>query len=1433
MTRFLRSVMVWTAGLLYLSRLCIGAAPCTLSRETVPAITEEDVTLTVSQPGRYAIQVNSATGALFRLCDPITGPGPVNGVAGTCDGRLDIFLDEGDYLLRIKGSGQADDSVRISAMPFTKVQQDSISLPGLEPLEVTLADREIRDYWFTLRETQPVYIDAAGRALADMRIHLNGTWLTGDEPERTVIESVTGHPMNRCRLLVTCPPGTHKVSVYGGSPAIWSSGRDTYPLFIRSGINSLPPAGAITRSLSQFGDDLFLTQNGPDYFVMDSLTVGVGFAVEEIEPYQTMELSNPFISRIVNRNYPWIHRQFYDNESRKLVRISGPAGAIFNLRWFAGNLNNTPYSTTLDGAKSVTFFAGGNPRDLPDLNALIIEETRQEPTTQTILADSSLEVGPQNPLYKQFNAFGSVSLFISVKQDGEYLFSSRGIPARFILEPFFLRAPPQYVAPLPQTFPATISAGAKLYRLTILPDKQGSIELAVTGTGDTLDWNRVRAGSAEEPDGAVRFRDLTFSRQKQYHFVTNRVGEKTGFYVGEYLSPDQALPSECQPDRAKQAGSDEPEDTGSPLLPEDRITLLKEPGIPVRVVLKITREGVYDLTAKSIFQCTITLRSGQRTDLGGFIPGSTGNTSILRQYLTPGDYRVEIDSAGEGSGTVMLSCAALDNIHVGETAPGEICRSELQPDWYASTDFIVPEKDKYFVAAQTLEAPLMLRLQDANGWPVAIRTGDLQDLELEMGRYRIILIASPTTRAARLSVGRMEGDAPVTGEGPHLLDLAKPPNALWEGREEDRAGDEWLFNLQTETTLTVSLTNGMEGRIVDVAGEETIAIVPEKSFWTGEMLPGEWGIIVSPPFPDNLRPYRISVTADPLIDGTSTRMKVPGRTNLRIGGLDLCFAIISVTGNADTRAILMDSESHVISSSDDVSGDWNPGFALWMLPGDYSLFVEPVGQHEDMEVEVCLSLPPIRSVEWPESGSLTVTPQKEIAFVDTASTATGSITALQISSGGLSGISGIPIPGIQCCQDAGYEPGRNHVFLSAPGAPNGCLVWSIDGRSDPITLHKIHIPLNSDRETDKRKTPLAWTESPINDITAAVSGVDVSSPGSFRITNAGPACYTLLSVDDQPFSALPAGDSTWAIRNRFILGCVRTKDGRLPTITTERVVLNSSSSDVEWTASTGMELWVDLDLSDAGKVVLVIRGDADVVETCIDKIWSAAPNLSRDETDSAGWYRMLPDNRIRKIGLRVPADAAFGPCRLTASLATFDSHSVRISNAPAGSIRLPAHGMAIVEGHSLKAWASGSDVLIHSSDGDDSRTSFFNMSFGEVAVAWSSSDRPVTLPDEAVVQNGAGPAVFLGPGLNQRFVFKVTHPLQAGISIQSTTGRIRGLLLDRNGVQIATGLLINESLDPGDYTLLVQNPMDGAPSMVTPFFVLETPDHLMRFGKEE
>jgi hypothetical protein len=179
--RLLRSTSL---ALLLCAEVAVAAEPSRrdglVHKPVVTARGRDRSEITVEAFGRFAIFAQSKTGVELQLVDKIAGPGATSGSAGRVDGRIDQFLDRGQYLVLTKGDDRARGEAKLELRGFQEVNASSGKLPRLvelKPIDTTLGDFEQRSYWLELPTARTVVIEAAGRDLADLRIWKDGTWL--------------------------------------------------------------------------------------------------------------------------------------------------------------------------------------------------------------------------------------------------------------------------------------------------------------------------------------------------------------------------------------------------------------------------------------------------------------------------------------------------------------------------------------------------------------------------------------------------------------------------------------------------------------------------------------------------------------------------------------------------------------------------------------------------------------------------------------------------------------------------------------------------------------------------------------------------------------------------------------------------------------------------------------------------------------------------------------------------------------------------------------------------------------------------------------------------------------------------------------------------------------------------------------------------------
>ena len=97
-----------------------SASSIVLNKSDLPARGRQESILTIAKFGRYSVTVKSDQGTGLQLIDRMAGPGTISGAAGERDGRLDLFLERGDYKVVTHGHGKASGTAHLEAHPFTE-----------------------------------------------------------------------------------------------------------------------------------------------------------------------------------------------------------------------------------------------------------------------------------------------------------------------------------------------------------------------------------------------------------------------------------------------------------------------------------------------------------------------------------------------------------------------------------------------------------------------------------------------------------------------------------------------------------------------------------------------------------------------------------------------------------------------------------------------------------------------------------------------------------------------------------------------------------------------------------------------------------------------------------------------------------------------------------------------------------------------------------------------------------------------------------------------------------------------------------------------------------------------------------------------------------------------------------------------------------------
>jgi uncharacterized protein len=507
------------------------AAPTVrLSRSLFPAKGNNEALVTIAQFGRYSAVVKSDQGTALQVIDRMAGPGAVDGSAGHSDGRVDGFLDRGQYKVRLfsdaRGSGDAD----LSVIPSVETNPTPQQLIEEKPVAAELGDHEQRSYWLEIKERKFVALEAAGRYLADLRLWKDGNWLVDAQPTATVRDPVGGEPLALRQLALWLEPGLYRLTAYGGAGEKWASGSAAKSFYLRYGLPTLPDAGRASHIASPFGIDRWLVPQSASYFRLDlDAAEHATLAVTAYAP------EHPFIAGSTRATIDKdsrdpkaeLHVAGNDKPGYWLVTVERKPGARYRLQYFDDRHERTLAGNDGDRYWLATLQAG-HPGDGLDPTALLIRDGKE------VVAASAVDIEPGKAWRRRFNLLGAVTLFLHANKPVTLVTEGDGAAAMYQIVPFMTSRPADYRPPAPKPSGASWPLDPGYYVLTLWPQADGKGIHTVT-----LRSNGAAAPAAEAPHlTAPIFPQLSLPHPHSYSLYLSNTGETYGGAVLHGLPVD-------------------------------------------------------------------------------------------------------------------------------------------------------------------------------------------------------------------------------------------------------------------------------------------------------------------------------------------------------------------------------------------------------------------------------------------------------------------------------------------------------------------------------------------------------------------------------------------------------------------------------------------------------------------------------------------------------------------------------------------------------------------------------------------------------------------------------------------------------------------------------------------------------------------------------
>src|SRR5437867_3667012 len=1103
-------------GLAAAPSLAAPPAEPTLSRTTVPARGQQEAILTVPAFGRYAVTIASPQGTALQLVDRIAGPGQAQGTTGKTDGRLDVFLDRGEYQVVAfapeKGSGDAQLKVR----GFTERNApEPPLLVELKPVETALDDYEQRSWWLEVKERRRVVLEAAGRNLADLRLWSNGSWLVDAEPAREVVAAQPGRPMLVCRLTADLNPGLYLLTAYGGVSQPQAEESAEHPLHLRFGIPRLPAVGRRRFTMGPFGADRWLVPGSASYFRLElpearPATLRVGS--DPARPFETSGSVASIGKITLVPGRPWVRRANLLETTNAFLRIEQTGRYEVLARGVEARFRIEPFFTSLPPNYAPPETRGSG--SVWDLDAGYYVLTA-EPVKKGIVDLAVHRAGEGDPFARAGpggSARRTAAQFpeFKVRHDRVYTFYLNRQPevrAGLVLRPLPLD--------LREALPVTQRPGETV-SVRFRAKEEGTLHAeAEDGTALAIAID----GGPPLPSPAVK---------PGLHRLEVRAAGPATINYSLALEPLRlqaatALPALPDPSRAKP-----PE---LPLLTDARPQFLDlERGADTTFLLRADAPALYRLQSTGLLATEGRLRTRTVTAFARAAANGVGRNFFIEQYLREGDYQITVAAQGSSKGHLGLTLERTQLADGGAVSEGGPARRALAAGEAVAYRFMIVEAADYHPRSFGAGTTFRCRLADDAGLPVdpPRLTADLTR-HFEPGAYRIVSLPEPVATRRVTLFERVRQAAKREGHGPHTLALAERVEHVWTEPEpgQPRVPDAWLVTVPAPIDTRIELTGEMQGELVRTDGEGAAVSVPPGRGWKGKLEAGRYRLDVVCARPNNRVSYALGVWPEQLVAGLDREVSVPGTVPLSLGRDGL--VQLASFGSADVRARVYDAEDHLVAENDDGADDWNFQIQARLAAGAYRLHVEPVGRGSattivsmrapEEAVEPLLALPARTDVALAGSVRvypLRVPPDAELLLV--AASAPESV-GCALEAGG---------------RTVGAAVGRT-ARVEVPLAHGGeyrLRLWSVDGRA--TRAHVTAVALSPQRTTEQQLqagvtlATVSGLEPP-----AGVAVVALDRPGVFRLGGGARACSLPEAPCSEPANGIvaAAGQVLWLVRD--------------------------------------------------------------------------------------------------------------------------------------------------------------------------------------------------------------------------------------------------------------------------------------------------------------
>ncbi len=1160
------------------------AASVQLLTDQLPAIGKQSTLLNVGEFGRYTVLAESPQGTALQLIDRMAGPGEIAGIAGEQDGRLDLFLNRGDYKIITHAHEFGTGNIKLSVHSFTELHGNNFpQLIKLKDIALSLDDFQQRSFWLHIDKQETVAIEAAGRNLADLRLWKDGNWLLDITPVAKQIYPHPEKPLQAMQLNVKLEPGLYLMTAYGGPSQSWTEQSEEHPLYIRYGIPRLDESGERRYIVSVFGTDRFRVPGNSNYF---NLSVPEATAISMV--VDTFQEDAAFSgsgrsAEISKKSIPPVTElELGTQTADRLLTITSLAGQSYILQHFEKRWR---YSFNRSGAYWLSSIHSGATGDSVDATSILTRTPRFQ--SEQFMDARVIKLDQTERYERRFNLLDNLTLYLEITEPGKYRVTGQGegVAAEFLLEPFLTSRPKDYQAPPFENSGFKWDLDTGFYVLTARPKLKGILTLVIEKEG----YQQFRDSTMPTVAGATRYGVVKLDGDS---FYTLYVNQQPGVQAGIVLRPapvdlSTSLPvmqrgneivtipvkvPEAGTVRAltltgaalelslnqqkwvkqlmlasgdyeltvRNPGSDTvnyalefsatrlnelaplpplPPILRSPpnfpnLVPEQPVYFDLDRDQPATYMLKVDKPALYSLETSGLLETEGNLRTRTNPSLVRQQANGVGRNFLIQQYLREGDYQLTVKPRYRSRGHLGLSVASTTIEDGGSLTPGVAARATLKAGKGLAYRFAIPEKGKYRLRAIGTGRTYLMRLEDADGWPIEapnIAADITQDFDA--GEYRMIIRPEAVDARVVATLDAMTGPIQFHGHGPHHISIGQTAQHEWLEPEAggQRTPDVWTFAVPAAADISITLNKEMHGDLYsgELNAQNRIAAITTLKPWQGKLPAGQYQLAVKSLRKSNHISYQLAVNSQQLMIGQQRHSAVPETIPIAVGKDG--FIELWSYGTNDVRARLLDDKGNVVAQGDDRSNDWNFLIAQKLQAGDYQLEVEAVGNNTQATM-VYMGSPNIRIEDPQDLPVVTSISDNDAHVYPLRLPDKKSLLVVQAQSNDAVGISvELQNRGAERSMlwtELGSATGKAPYLLlpyTQSAAPSYRIrVWSVDRRGAHISLQVVAIEPKHYLEQQFSKSGIMLDPVPGSSrgSSIAVAAVDLSRAGVFRVDDA-------------------------------------------------------------------------------------------------------------------------------------------------------------------------------------------------------------------------------------------------------------------------------------------------------------------------------------------